>query len=75
MQPFTLKTLYSIVISASIYFALYYLFAGMSGWSAIILRSGIFALLFAIAVFALNLTPDAHQLLEIVQQRIKKIRE
>ena len=75
MQPFTLKTLYSIVISAAIYFALYYLFAGMSGWSAIILRSGIFALLFAIAVFALNLTPDAHQLLEIVQQRIKKIRE
>ena len=75
MQPFTIKTLYSIILSAAIYFALYYLFQGMSGWWAIILRSTIFVLLFATAVFALKLTPDAHQLLEVIQRRIKKSNE
>lgn len=62
MQPFTIKTVISILIAILAYAFSYYIFNGMSGWMGIILRSIMFSTIMIISVFSFNLTPDAGQL-------------
>lgn len=62
MQPFTIKTVISILIAILAYAFSYYIFNGMSGWMGIILRSVMFSTIMIISVFSFNLTPDAGQL-------------
>lgn len=70
MQPFTLKTLYSILTAFGIYFVCHYLFANMHGWMGIFLRSGLFGLLMITAIFGLKLTPDAYQLAVLTKEKV-----
>ncbi len=62
MQPFTIKTVISILIAILAYAFSYYIFNGMSGWMGIILRSVMYSTIMIISVFSFNLTPDAGQL-------------
>ncbi len=62
MQPFNLKTLYSLLLAFGGYFVCYFLFDGMDGWTGIILRSAVFSAIMLGGVFYLELTPDAMQL-------------
>ncbi|MBY0478265.1 MAG: polysaccharide biosynthesis C-terminal domain-containing protein [Chitinophagaceae bacterium] len=71
LQPFSSKTVFSIVTAVAAYFISFYLFQEMSGWMGIILRSAVFTILFFSSIFAFKLTPDAMQLLDIAKKRFK----
>lgn len=62
MQPFTIKTLHTILIFAALFLGCFYLFSTLNGWISILLKTTVFSALFLIAVFVFKLTPDAQQL-------------
>lgn len=68
MQPFTLKTLYSLLVAVIAFFLPYFLFAGLSGWTAILFKSLVFSILLITGVLVFRLTPDAHQLVDRVKR-------
>lgn len=69
MQPFSLKTLYALVLGLAGYFATYLLLGGLSGWLGIIARVIVFSGLMVAGTFILKLTPDATQLLDNFKKR------
>lgn len=69
MQPFSIKTIYSLLLALAAYFIAFYLFRNMQGWSAIIARSAVFSFIMIAGVFAMKLTPDAMQLYDVVMKR------
>ena len=71
MQPFTFKTLYSLLLAAIAFFVCYFLLNGMEGWAGIILRVILFSVMMIGGIFYLQLTPDAHQLLDNFKKRIR----
>lgn len=72
LQPFSIKTVLAVVTGIIAYFISYYAFNSMTGWMGIIIRSSLFTLLFIAGVFALKLTPDALQLVEVVKKKFGK---
>jgi O-antigen/teichoic acid export membrane protein len=72
LQPFSIKTLISILLAVASYFISFYLFKEMQGWMGVILRSILFATLFIAGIFTFNLTPDALQLVDIAKKRFRK---
>ena len=70
MQPFTMQTIYSIVIAFAAYFIAYFLFRSQFGWFAMIARSLIFSGLLIGAIFMFKLTPDAMQLYDVAKKRL-----
>jgi hypothetical protein len=69
MQPFTYKTLISILVTAIAYALAYFLFNGIEGWWAIIGRSVVFSGILIASVIQLKLTPDAAQLIDNFKKR------
>lgn len=72
LQPFSFKTILALLTGIVAYFISYYLFINMTGWTGIIIRSSLFTAIFFTGIFALKLTPDAMQLVEIIKKRLKK---
>ena len=72
LQPFSIKTLISIILAVASYFISFYLFKEMQGWMGVIFRSILFATLFIAGIFTFNLTPDAMQLVDIAKKRFRK---
>jgi O-antigen/teichoic acid export membrane protein len=70
MQPFTMQTIYSIIIAFAAYFIAYFLFRSQFGWFAMIARSIIFSAILIGAIFMFKLTPDAMQLYDVVKRRL-----
>ena len=58
LQPFTLKTLYTIIVALSSYLICYYLFSSHIGIIWMCARSSMFLLLFTIGVLQLKLSKD-----------------
>lgn len=69
MHPFSLKTLYTLLTTVAIYALCYASFSGMHGWTAILLRSTLFVLLFVFAVIGLKISPDADYFLAATLQK------
>ncbi|NCI46263.1 lipopolysaccharide biosynthesis protein [Sediminibacterium soli] len=65
MQPFTLKTLYSLLLALGAYLLSYFLFRHMSGWLPLFLRAGLFSGIMCAGIFYGKLTPDAGQMFEV----------
>ncbi len=74
MQPFDLKTLYSLLLAGGSYAFCFFLMKDIHGWLGIILRGSIFSILMIGGIIYWKLTPDAGQLLETVKKRIDKYR-
>ena len=72
MQPFTSKTLLALIIPAIIYAICYFGFNQFSGWGAMIVRSAVFATLFVASLFYFKMTPDVHQLWDLVVKRFRR---
>lgn len=72
MQPFSLKTFYSLLLGIGAYFIVFYLFKDQHGFLVLILRSLFFSGLMVGGVFIFKLTPDAMQLLENVRKRLNR---
>jgi O-antigen/teichoic acid export membrane protein len=70
MQPFTLQTIYSIMLAFAAYFIAYFLLRTQSGWFAIITRSIIFSGILVAGIFLFKLTPDAMQLYDNARKRL-----
>lgn len=69
MQPFTSKTLYALLTTLLIYGLCYYGLGSWHGWLFIFIRSGLFIVLFSIAVIKLRLSPDAEMLFHTILTR------
>ena len=69
MQPFTIKTLYSIILTVVAYAICFFTMNSMSGWTGIILRITIYSAIMITGIFYLQLTPDAHQMLNNLKKR------
>jgi O-antigen/teichoic acid export membrane protein len=72
MQPFTGKTLLALVVPSTIYLLCYFAFNQFSGWGAIFIRSAVFSGLFVASLFYFKMTPDVHQLWDLVVKRFRR---
>jgi O-antigen/teichoic acid export membrane protein len=69
MQPFTIKTLELLLIAAVSFTIVHFSFTGKEGLIYLILRSALFCILFAVAVYVRNISPDVKQVLETIKKR------
>ena len=74
MQPFTAKTLYSIVLALGAYGVCYFLLKDIDGLLGLIIRAGIFSFLMIAGIFYWKLTPDAGQLYAVFLKRVDRFR-
>lgn len=70
MQPFDVKTLYTILLAGITFFICFQLFNDQKGFLWIVLRSAVFVGLFATGMFLLKLTPDALPVLQTVKKKL-----
>lgn len=70
MQPFDIKTLYTILLTAIAFFICFWLFNDHKGFAWIVLRSFVFTGVFATGMFLLKLTPDALPVLLILKKKL-----
>lgn len=73
MQPFSLKTFYSLLLGFSSYFISFSLFKDQHELLFMILRSLLFSGIMVAGVFLFKLTPDAMQLVENIRKRLKAL--
>jgi O-antigen/teichoic acid export membrane protein len=71
MQPFTSKTLYTLLLAAGCYYISWLLFNDYSGLIWIFLRSTVFVSLFVTGMFLLNLSPDVRPVLTTLMKRLR----
>lgn len=74
MQPFNLKTLYSLLLAAAAYGCCYFLMKDIHGWTGLVLRTASFSGIMIAGIFYGKLTPDAGQLYEVFQKRLSAFR-
>jgi O-antigen/teichoic acid export membrane protein len=71
MQPFTNKSVYTILLGGLSYFLCFWLFNDQSGFGWIVLRSAVFVGLFGTGMFLLKLTPDAFPVLLTLKKKLR----
>ncbi|MBI2282736.1 MAG: polysaccharide biosynthesis protein [Bacteroidetes bacterium] len=74
MQPFTLKTLYSLLLAIAAYGFCYLLMKDIHGWTGLILRGISFSTIMIGGIFYFQLTPDAGQLYAVFLKRVNSFR-
>ena len=72
IQPFTKATLFAIIIAAACIFGIHFIPTMVNMYVDVIIRSGIYAGLFAGAILLLNISPDITGLYHMGLQRLKK---
>ncbi len=72
MQPFSTKTIYTILSGFAAFFIAFFLFKNMHNWQALFLRSIIFSVILGASVFLFKLSPDAMQLVGVAKNRLRK---
>jgi O-antigen/teichoic acid export membrane protein len=70
MQPFSVKSLWAIVMAPVLYVITYFALRHLHGWPGIICKGILFSSLFIAAAFYLNLTPDALPVLNTLKKRL-----
>jgi O-antigen/teichoic acid export membrane protein len=70
--PFTVQSLYALLISGACAVATYLLFAGLHGFPGLFLRSAFFLVVYALAVWKMKLSPDIEPVLATITKRLKK---
>lgn len=73
MQPFNLKTVYSLLLAIAAYALCYFSLKEVHGWLGIFMRAGVFSVSMVAGVFYWNLTPDAGQLYVVFRKRLDKV--
>jgi O-antigen/teichoic acid export membrane protein len=74
MQPFTLQTLYSLLLAVGAYGICFFTMKDLHGWTGLILRGITFSLLMIGGVFYWKLTPDAVQLYHVLLKKIEGLK-
>jgi len=70
LQPFTMKTAYTILLGAAAYFACHFLFEDMTGFPGLVIRSIAFIVLYGAGAFALKLSPDLVPVLNTMKKKM-----
>ena len=70
LQPFTLKTIYTIIMGVGAFYGCYFLFNQLHGLWGMFSRSIVFLLLFISGAFVLKLSPDLLPVWQVVQKRL-----
>ncbi len=69
LQPFTAKTLYTILLGTASYFVCHFLFENMHGFAGLIIRSVAFILLYGSGAFLLKLSPDLVPVMKTMKKK------
>jgi hypothetical protein len=68
--PFTIKSLYTVLLAGACFAACFYAFREMEGIVGIIIRSLVFLILYCTAAFLMKLSPDIKPVLVSIQKRL-----
>lgn len=68
--PFTLQTVYTLLLAAAAFAVVYYGFANIHGWAGIIARSAVFLLLYGGGAIVLQLSPDIAAVIVTLKKRM-----
>jgi O-antigen/teichoic acid export membrane protein len=71
MQPFTWKTLQTILLAAACYMVTWILFRNEEGFVWIVLRSLLFSVCFISGMFLLKLSPDVQPVLKTMMKKLR----
>jgi O-antigen/teichoic acid export membrane protein len=71
MQPFNMKTVYTLVLGVVCYLVCHFLFSKFQGFGWIVLRSSVFVLLYIMGVVILNISPDVVPVWQTVTKKIR----
>ena len=72
MQPFTIKSLFTILLAGACYGICYFLFNDKTGMEWLAIRSLLFISLFFAGTYWLNLTPDLKIVLQSLKDRVRR---
>jgi O-antigen/teichoic acid export membrane protein len=72
MQPFTIRTLYVVLLGIGAWIICYFLFRDQQGLMWIVLRSGLFSILFIGGIIGFRITPDVAQVILTLKNRFVK---
>ena len=72
MHPFSMKTVYAILLAFASYFICYFVFISLHGFVAIVLRSAVFTALYGGSIIYFDLTPDVLSVWLNVKSRVYK---
>lgn len=72
MQPFTIRTLYVILLGIGAWVICHFLFKDQQGLMWIVLRSGLFSILFIGGIIGFRITPDVAQVILTLKNRFVK---
>ena len=73
LQPFTFKTLELLFMATATYFLVDVCFSGMEeSWFGLLGSCAMYGLIYAGWIYKRKLSPDVHQLLEVVEKRFRK---
>ncbi len=72
MQPFTIRTLYVVLLGIGAWVICHYLFKDQQGLMWIVLRSGLFSILFIGGIIGFRITPDVAQVILTLKNRFVK---
>lgn len=70
LQPFTIKTVYALVISLVCYLICYLLFHNLHSWLSLFVTTGVYVTLFGAATVYFNLSPDVLPVWQTVKKRL-----
>lgn len=72
MQPFSIKTLYSILLAFACYIVIYFALRQIHGWVGVFLKSLLFSLFFIIGILYLKLSIDIQTVINSLKKRMFK---
>ncbi|WP_162915492.1 lipopolysaccharide biosynthesis protein [Paraflavitalea soli] len=72
LTPFTIKTLYALLLVTGSYLLTWFLWQHIHGLGGILLRSAMFSILFFAGIFYFQLTPDLPQFIAVVKKRLNR---
>jgi O-antigen/teichoic acid export membrane protein len=68
--PFSVQTVYAILVASICYFICYYLFLQIHGFAGLMARSLAFIILYGAAVFYFKLSPDINPVVNTIKKRL-----
>lgn len=71
MQPFTINSLYTVLLAVVCYLVTYFLFSEQTGFITIVLRSAVFIMLFVTGALSLRLSPDVMPVIQTIMKRLR----
>ena len=74
MQPFTLKTIYTLLLGGAVWWVCQALFAGLHGLVGIVVRSAVFIGLYGGAALALRLSDDIAPVWQTIKKRLGRLK-